>query len=88
MAAPGYLASTRGQVNRYIYNRTDLAYTDSDKIKNSEATGEEGSDSLDGIIQSTLDAYQSADFWTTEGKVLTYNPITDQFGIQNGEYVL
>ena len=88
MAAPGYLASTRGQVNRYIYHRTDLAYTDPDKIKNAEATGEEGSDSLDGIIQATLTAYQAADFWTTGGKVLNYNPITDQFGIQNGEYVL
>ena len=86
--APGYLTSTRGQVARYIYNRTDLAYTDPDKIKNEEATGSEGSDSLDGITQATLDAYQAADFWTTGGKVLNYNPITDQFGIQNGEYVL
>ena len=88
MAAPGYLASTRGQVNRYVYHRTDLEYTDPDKIKNEEATGSEGSDSLDGVIQTTLDAYQAADFWTTGGKVLNYNPITEQFGIQNGEYVL
>ena len=38
MAAPGYLASTRGQVNRYVYHRTDLEYTDPDKIKNEEAS--------------------------------------------------
>jgi len=88
MATPGYLTSTRGRVSRYVYHRTDLAYTDPDKIKNGEATGEEGSNSLDGIIQTTLDAYQAADFWTTGGKVLTYNPITDQFGISNGEQVL
>jgi len=88
MATPGYLASVRGQVNRYVYHRTDLEYTDPDKIKNTEATGAEGSDSLDGIIQATLTAYQAADFWTTGGKVLTYNPITDQFGISNGEVVL
>jgi len=85
---PGSLTSTRGQVSRFIYHRTDLAYTDPDKIKNEEAAGSQGSDSLDGIAQATLDAYQAADFWTTGGKVLTYNPITDQFGIQNGEYVL
>lgn len=88
MATPGYLASVRGQVNRYVYHRTDLAYTDPDKILNDEATGKEGSDSLDGITQVTLDAYQAADFWTTGNKVLTYNPKTDQYGISNGENVL
>jgi len=88
MAAPGYLTTLRGQVNKYVYHRTDLAYTDSDKIHNSEVTGEEGSNSLDGITQAVLDAYQAEDFWTLAGKVLNYNPITDTFGIQNGEYVL
>jgi hypothetical protein len=88
MAAPGYLATPRGVLNKYVYHRTDLAYTDPDKIKNAEATGLEGSDSLDGIGQSTLNAYQAANFWTTGGKVLTYNPITDEWGINNGEYVL
>lgn len=88
MTPPGTITSTRGQVVRYIYERDDLAYTDPDKILNDEATGKEGSDSLLGIAQATLDAYQAADFWTTGGKVLNYNPITDQFGIQNGEYVL
>jgi len=85
---PGYLATPRGQVSKYVYHRTDLAYTDSDKIHNSEVTGEEGSDSLQGITQAVLDAYRAADFWTTGGKVLTYNPITDQYGISNGEQVL
>jgi len=85
---PGYLATLRGLVNKYVYHREDLAYTDPDKIQNSEATGEEGSDSLQGITQAILDAYQDADFWTTGGKVLTYNPITDQYGISNGEQVL
>ena len=86
--APGYLATLRGQVNKYIYHREDLVYTDRDKIHNSEETGEEGSNSLQGIAQATLDAYQAADFWTTGGKVLTYNPITDRYGISNGEQVL
>ena len=81
--APGYLATTRGIVNKYIYYRTDLSYADSDEIHNSEVTGEQGSNSLQGIPQVTLDAYQAADFWTTGGKVLNYNPITDTFGIQN-----
>jgi len=86
--APGYLATPRGQVNKYVYHRTDLAYTDSDKIHNSEATGEQGSDSLQGIGQATLTAYDAADGKTVGGKVLTYNPITDIYGIQNGEYIL
>jgi len=86
--APGYLATPRGQVNKYVYHRTDLNYTDLNKIHNSEATGEEGSNSLQGISQATLDAYKAADFWTTGGKVLNYNPITDRWSIQNGEYVL
>lgn len=88
MTAPGNLTTPRGQSTIYIYHRTDLADTESDDIQNDEATGKQGSDSLDGISQATLDAYQAADFWTTGGKVLTYNPITDQFGISNGEHVL
>lgn len=88
MAAPGNLTTPRGQSTIYIYHRTDLADTESDDIQNDEATGKQGSDSLDGISQATLDAYQAADFWTVGGKVLTYNPITDQFGISNGEHVL
>jgi len=88
MAAPGYVATPRGQVNKYVYHRTDLDYTDPDKILNAEATGLEGSDSLDGILQATLNAYQAANFWTVASKVMNYNPITDEWGIQNGEYVL
>jgi hypothetical protein len=88
MTTPGYLQSTRGKVNRYVYHRTDLAYTDPDKIQNAEITGLEGSNSLDGTSQATLDAYQTANFWTVVGKVLTYNPKTDQFGISIGERVL
>ena len=88
MAAPGYLTTPRGQVSKYVYHRTDLAYTDPDKIKNAEETGLEGSNSLDSVEQSTLNAYQAANFWTTGGKVMNYNPITDEWGIQNGEYVL
>ena len=85
---PGYLATPRSKGNKYVYHRTDLAYTDPDKIHNSEATGEQGSDSLQGIDQATLDAYDAADGKTVGGKVLTYNPITDIYGIQNGEYIL
>ena len=85
---PGYLATPRGQVSKYVYHRTDLAYTDSDKIHNSEVTGEEGNNSLQGISQATLDAYDDAYGKTVSDKVLTYNPITDRYGIQNGKYVL
>ena len=85
---PGYLATPRGIVNKYIYYRTDLTYADPNMIHNSEATGEQGSDSLQGIIQATLTAYNAAYGKTVGGKVLTYNPITDRYSIQNGEYVL
>lgn len=88
MAAPGTKSTLRGENTLYIYHRTDLGYTDSDKILTSEVTGLQGANSLDGIIQATLDAYTNANFWTTGGKVFTYNPITDQYGIQQGEYVL
>jgi len=88
MAAPGTKSTLRGETALYIYHRTDLGYTDSDKVLTSEVTGLQGVNSLDGIIQATLNAYTSANFWTTGGRVLTYNPITDQYGIQQGEYVL
>ena len=88
MASPGYVSTPRGQVNKYVYHRTDLNDTDPDKILNAEVSGLQGSDSLDGITQATLNAYQAANFWTVSGKVMDYNPITDEWGIQNGEYVL
>jgi len=75
-------------VNRYVYEREDLDDTDPDKIQNQEATGSQGSDNLQGIAQATLNTYVAAEFWTSGGKVLTYNPITDQYGISNGQYVL
>jgi hypothetical protein len=49
MAVPGYVTTPRGQVTKYIYSRTDLEYTDPDKILNAEVAGLQGSDSLDGI---------------------------------------
>jgi len=86
--APGYLETPRGAVNKYIYYRTDEEVKDLNYIHNSEATGEEGSNSLQGIPQVTLDAFKAANGWTSGGEVLTYNPITDRWSIQNGEYVL
>jgi len=88
MATPGYLTTDRGILSNYVYYRTDLSYADADGVKTAEVTGLEGSDSLQGVIQTTLDAYEAAEFNTVDGKVLTYNPITDQYGISNGEYVL
>jgi hypothetical protein len=88
MAAPGYLPTPRGGVNKYVYHRTDLGYENPDKISDDENTGLQGSESKDGITQGTLNGYNTANFGTTGGKVLTYNPITDTFGISNGEYVL
>ncbi len=86
--APGFLETPRGQVDKYIYHRTNLSYADPNKIHNSEATGEQGSDTLQGILQATLTAYNAAYGKTVGGKVLSYNPITDRYDIKNGTYVL
>jgi len=85
---PGYLATPRGVVNKYIYYRTDLNITDPNYTHNSEATGEEGSNSLQGIPQVELDAFIAVYGWTSGGEVLSYNPITDRYEIKNGSYVL
>ena len=85
---PGYLATPRGAVNKYIYERTDLADTDPNDIHNSEVTGEQGSNSLQGVLQATLTAYNAAYGKTVGGKVLSYNPITDRYDIRRGEYIL
>jgi len=85
---PGSLTSRRGQVTKYLYYRTDANLTDPNYNHNSEETGEQGSDSLQGIPQGDVDAFLAADFWTSGGEVLTYNPITDRYAVKNGEYVL
>jgi hypothetical protein len=89
MATPGTLETPRGERTVYIHalQGSEQSYSSPDYIYNSES--DESSDAnLDGIIQATLDAYTAADFWTTGGRVLTYNPITDNYGIVPGEYVL
>ena len=88
MAAPGTLTTPRGQVAKYVYYRTDLTIADPNYTHNSEATGEEGSNSLQGIPQADLNAFIAAYGWTSGGEVLTYNPITDRYGVKNGSYVL
>ena len=85
---PGFLATPRGLVNKYIYYRTNLTLADPNYIHNSEVTGEQGTDTLQGILQAELTAFQAAYGWTSGGEVLTYNPITDRYDVQNGEYVL
>lgn len=88
MATPGTITSLRGETDQYIHFRDNdaLTYTAPDYIFNSEED-ESSNDDFDGILQATLDTYTDADFWTTGGKVLTYNPITDQFDIVQGEYI-
>ena len=86
--APGYLTTPRGVVNKYIYYREDLAITDPDYVQNQEATGSQGSDSLQGVIQATLTAFNAAYGKTVGGNVLNYNPITDNYDIKPGLYIL
>ena len=85
---PGYLTTPRGNVAKYLYYRTTQALKTPDYIFNAEATGLQGTDDKQGIIQATLNAYIAADFWTTGGNVLSYNPKTDRYDIKPGEYVL
>lgn len=97
MATPGTLTTPRGQRSLYIHFRDndDLGYTDPDYIYNSE-TNESALPEFDGITQSVLNNYNNADFNTIDvdpgagvhNRVLTYNPITDQYGISEGQYVL
>jgi len=86
--APGYLTTPRGNVAKYLYYRTTQAIETPDYIFNAEITGLQGTDDKQGIIQTTLNAYTAANFWTTGGNVLTYNPKTDRYDIKPGEYVL
>lgn len=86
--SPGYLTTPRGQVAKYLYQRTDLAVTEADDTHDAEATGLQGSDSLDGIAQLTLNNLNNANFKTYGGQVLVYNPITDNYDIKRGEYIL
>ena len=89
MSTPGTLTTLRGERTVYIHDRqgSEQSYSSPDYIYNSES--DESSDAnLDGIIQATLNTYTAADFLTTGGKVLSYNPITDNYSIVPGEYVL
>ena len=86
--APGYLTTPRGVVNKFIYERTNLTLADPNYTHNSEVTGEQGTDTLQGIPQAELDAFIAAYGWTSGGEVLSYNPITDRYEVKNGEYVL
>jgi len=85
---PGYVTTPRGQVNKYVYYRTDLTQADPDYTHNSEVTGEQGSNFLQGVTQASIDVLQAAYGWTSGGIVLTVNPITDRVATSNGEYVL
>ena len=85
---PGYLTTPRGNVAKYLYYRTTQALKTPDYIFNAEATGLQGTDDKQGILQATLTAYNAANFKTVGGNVLTYNPKTDRYDIKPGEYVL
>jgi hypothetical protein len=86
--APGYLTTPRGQVAKYIYYRSNRTVENPDYIFDAEATGLQGTDELQGVIQATLNNLNNANFKTYGGNVLTYNPITDRYDIKPGEYVL
>jgi len=86
--APGYLTTPRGNVAKYIYYRDNMTVESIDYIFNAEATGLQGTDEKQGVLQATLTAYNAANFKTVGGNVLTYNPITDRYDIKPGEYVL
>ena len=88
MAVPGTLETPRQVRTVYIYSRESHGVSDKDYILNDESTGLQSEDHLDGVLQATLDTYTDEDFWTVGGNVLTYNPITDNYDIKPGEYVL
>jgi len=85
---PGSLTSQRGQVTKYLYYREDSELNEPNYNHNAEATGKQGSDSLQGIPQAEVDAFLAAYGWTSGGEVLSYNPITDRYAVKNGSYVL
>lgn len=88
MAAAGYLSTPRGEVNMYVYSRTQCTQEHPDDIHNSEESDLDGTENLAGVIQTTLDTYHDAAGWTDSGHVLNYNPKTDTWDIKPGEYVL
>ena len=98
MATPGTLTTPRGQRTVYLHIRdnSDLGYSDADYIFNAEEDLS-GEDEFDGIVQDILDLYSEADFNTIDvdpdeedetHQVLLYNPITDNYDIKPGQYVL
>ena len=88
MASAGYLSTPRGQVNKYVYSRTQCTVEQPDYIHNSESSDLDGTENLAGVIQATLNAYYAAAGWAVANSVMTYNPKTDTWGIKPGEYVL
>jgi hypothetical protein len=97
MATPGTLITPRGERTVYMHIRdnSDLSYRDADYVFDAESDVS-GEAEFDGIDQTTLDLYTDADFNTIDvdpgagetNQVLTYNPITDNYSIVSGEYVL
>lgn len=97
MAAAGSLTTPRQQRTVYLHTRdnSDLDFTRPDYIFNAEEDMDSDSE-LVGIPQATLNSYNNANFKTIDvdpgagvhNRVLTYNPITDEYGISEGEYVL
>jgi hypothetical protein len=91
------LTTLRGQDSRYFYQRSDTGRTGYNYPENGvtdETNGKEGSDSLLATSSVIINALYAATFWTVtdedteESTCLTYNPIIDQFKINEGEYVL
>ena len=95
MAAAGYLVTPRQQRNVYIHGRVNQTVEMPDYIYNSESDEDANADYV-GVIQATLNSYDAANGKTIDvdsgagvtNQVLTYNPITDEYGISSGEYVL
>ena len=95
MADAGFLVTPRQQRNVYVHGRTNQTVEQPDYIYNSESN-EDASADFAGVIQGTLNSYDAANGKTIDvdagagvtNQVLTYNPITDEYGISSGEYVL
>lgn len=88
IAAPGNLTTPRGNRTLYAYSRNDETVEQPDDSQWREEATLDGVDSLVGLGQAAINNYWNADFWAYLGTVLTHNPITDQFGISRGDYVL
>jgi len=97
------LTSTRGQISKYFSQKTtfgDTAVADrpsnnfNDPQNGNTADSSATPDGKEAVTEATITALDAATQKTTTDEVtgeklyLSYNPITDQFKVNEGSYVL